>query len=300
MTVLPQPDNLSIPVSVLILTRNEEANIEQCLRNVRFSEDIVVLDSFSTDRTLELVKTFPGVRVVQRVFDTEYRQRNYGLHDIQYKHDWVYICDADERVPGDMVAEMRDVANRKSNPCAAYRIRYKNMFLGRWIKHSSGYPVWIIRLVRPGSVSYEVRETNVHPIVQGRIGELKTHFVHYSFNSGLRRWFDKHDFYSSREAAEGAKVRAQRMTSWSTLTNADPMVRRRALKNLSYFLIGRGVWRFLHSYFLRGGWLDGTAGFHYCMMISMYEYWIELKIREIERPWRATTLDLATRLLVEQ
>ena len=70
--------------------------------------------------------------------------------------------------------------NAFESPYAAYRLRYHNIYRGKWIKHASGYPVWIIRLVRPERVSYEVRETNVHPIVQGTIGELQGHFVHYS------------------------------------------------------------------------------------------------------------------------
>src|SRR5438094_8159392 len=84
------------PPSVLLLTKNEELNIEACLQGLEFSDDIVVLDSFSSDRTVEIARTFPNVRVIQRVFDIEWRQRNYGLQDIPYKHPWVYICDTDE------------------------------------------------------------------------------------------------------------------------------------------------------------------------------------------------------------
>src|SRR5688500_1729383 len=137
------------PPSVVVLTKDEEVNIEACLRTLTFSDDIVVLDSYSTDRTVELAKSFPNVRVVQRHFDTEWKQRNFGLQDIPYKHPWVYICDADERVPQDLVDEMMQKINSPSLPYMAYRLRYKNMYLGKWIKHASGYPVWLIRHVRP-------------------------------------------------------------------------------------------------------------------------------------------------------
>jgi glycosyltransferase involved in cell wall biosynthesis len=287
------------PPSVLVLTKNEEVNIEGCLAGLSFTDDIVVLDSHSTDRTVEIARGFPNVRVVQRPFDIEYRQRNYGLHDIPYRHPWVYICDADERLPPETVRELIETVNAPSQPHAAYRIRFKNFFLGRNIGHASGYPVWIIRLVRPRLVTYEVRETNVHPVVQGSIGELREHFHHFSFNSGLARWFAKHDFYSTREAIEGTKVRAHGLPPLKALRAADPMLRRRTLKNLSYFLRARALWRFLHTYVFRGGWLDGAAGFHYCAMIALYEYWTELKMRQFEDPWDQRTEEAAQRLVGE-
>src|SRR3954453_9612206 len=163
---------LNAKLSVLILTKDEEVNIEACLRCFEsFSDDIVILDSLSTDRTVEIARqTVPGVRVVTRAFDTEYLQRNFGLHEIQYKHEWVYVCDADERIPPDLAAEMvRKVAD-PACPHAAFRVRYRNMYRGRWIKRATGYPVWLLRLVKPNRVRYEERETNVHPLVDGSIG----------------------------------------------------------------------------------------------------------------------------------
>jgi glycosyltransferase involved in cell wall biosynthesis len=288
------------PASVLILTKNEELNIRDCLETLGFSDDIVVLDSLSNDRTLEIARRFPHVRTVQRPFDIEWKQRNYGLHDIEFKHPWVYICDADERVPKDLAEEIVRVVNDPACAHVAYRLRYKNMYLGRWIKHASSYPVWIMRLVRPKRVTYEVRETNVHPIVDGTVGELRGHFIHYSFSAGLKRWFQKHNFYSTREAMEGVKIRRAGRPKLAALRSADPMVRRRALKNLSYFVSGRALLRFMLSYVLGGGFLDGIAGLHYCLMIATYEYWIELKINEQESDWRGQTNRLVEKLLDEK
>lgn len=285
------------PPSILILTKDEDVNIADCLRSVAFSDDIVVLDSFSTDRTVEIARTFPNVRVVQRVFDTEYLQRNFGFEAVQYKHPWVYICDADERIPDDLREELLRAVNDPANTHAAYRLRYKNFFLGKWIKRSSGYPVWLIRLVRPELVRYETRATNVHPIVQGTTGSLDAHFHHFSFNSGLKRWFHKHNFYSDREAQEAVAVRKLGLRRAGKLTSRDPMVRRRAFKNLSFFLKVRALWRFLFHYAFRFGFLDGSAGFHYCFMISMYEYWIEMKIIEREHQWREKTESIVSRRL---
>jgi glycosyltransferase involved in cell wall biosynthesis len=288
-----------VGTSAVILTLNEEHNIADCIQSLGFSDDIVILDSGSTDRTVQIAGSFPNVRVFRRTFDTEYKQRNFALHEIEYKHEWVYICDADERVPADLAREIVAVAtaNDPSRGHVAYRLRYRNMYLGRWIKHASGYPVWIIRLVRPRRVRYEVRETNVHPIVDGTVGELAGHFVHYSFSGGLERWFAKHNYYSTREAMEGVRIRATGRPPLRQLFAGDLMARRRAMKNFSYFLIGRGFFRFLHQYVLRLGILDGVSGFHYCMMISMYEYWIELKMTEFESNWRVQTDKTVRRLL---
>lgn len=272
-------------VSVLVLTKDEEVNIEGCLETLSFSDDVVVLDSMSKDRTVEIARGFPNVRVMQREFDTEYLQRNYGLHEGKYRNPWLYVCDADERVPPDLRDELLAVARDPACPHAAYRLRYKNIFMGKWIRHASNYPVWLIRLVRPERVRYEVRETNVHPIIDGTVGELHGHFIHYSFNAGLKRWFQKHNFYSDREALEAVRVRQHGLPGWSVLRSPDPIIRRRAIKNLSFFLKGRAFLRFALDYFARGGFLDGVAGFRYCAMIAMYEYWIELKIREQERRW---------------
>jgi glycosyltransferase involved in cell wall biosynthesis len=293
------PPIATAPVSVLILTKNEELNIAACVASLSFSDDIVILDSLSTDQTLNIARALPHVRSVQRPFDTEWRQRNFGLHEVSFKHPWVYICDADERVPAELAAEIAAVTGDPAVEHVAFRLRYKNIYLGKWIKHASSYPVWIMRLVKPKSVTYEIRETNVHPIVDGTVGSLKEHFIHYSFNSGLKRWFQKHNFYSTREAMEGVKIRHSPRPRLRLLRSADPMMRRRALKNLSYFLSARAFFRFVLAYIIGGGWMDGIAGMHYCLMISMYEYWIELKINEQESAWRTRTNELVAELLKE-
>lgn len=291
------PDGSGSGVSVLVLTKNEEANIAECLRSLGFSDDVVVLDSESTDKTREIAAAFPGVRVLTRPFDTEWKQRNFGLHGVTWKNRWVYVCDADERVPPELRDELTRAAADAGNAHGAWRLRYKNFFMGRWIKRSSSYPVWLIRFVRPSKVRYEVRETNIHPIVEGTIGELKGHFHHFSFSSGLRRWFEKHNFYSDREAMEAVHVRKEGFPRLSLLRDADPIVRRRALKNMSFFLRGRALARFVKDYALGLGFLDGMPGLHYCAMVAMYEYWIELKVVEIEKRWRERTDETERRML---
>jgi hypothetical protein len=150
----------------------------------------------------------------------------------------------------------------------------------------------------PAKIRYEMRETNVHPICDGAIGELEEHFEHYSFNKGLVPWLHKHNFYSTMEAREAVRVRQGTfITQVWNLFARDKAVRRRALKNLSFYPPLRDYVRFLYVFFVRLGILDGRAGFHYACMISMYEYWIELKMREQCHDWAATTTDCAKRVL---
>lgn len=288
------------PPSILILTKNEEVNIEACLRTLEFSDDIVVLDSYSDDRTLELARRFPNVRIVQRKFDTWSRHSNWALEHIEFKHPWVYYSDADERVTPELREEILRVVNDPAASPVAYRLRYKNMFLGRWLRWGGVYPVWIIRLFRPDKIRYEDREVNAHPVVQGVLGDLREHFIHYSFNKGLIPWFAKHNSYSEMEAKEAVRVRQTSL--WSRLVllrSRQPGVARRALKDLSFFLPFRGFVRFLYMYAARLGFLNGRAGLLYASMISMYEYWIELKIAERERGWRDATEREVRRLLTD-
>ena len=123
-------------ISVLIMTLNEEKNLPACLASLAWCDDIVVLDSYSTDGTVEIAQA-AGARVYQRAHDTESRQRTYGLKEIEYKYPWVYTPDADEVTPSDLRDEMLAIARDATRPESSFRIRYKNMFMGRWIKHSS-------------------------------------------------------------------------------------------------------------------------------------------------------------------
>lgn len=278
------------PPSILILTKDEEINIEACLESLSFSDDIVVFDSYSTDRTLELSRKHPNVRIVQRKFDTWSRHSNWALEHITWKHPWVYYSDADERIPPELRDEIIRLCNAPEKPEVAYRLKYKNMFMERWLKNGGIYPVWIIRLFKPDKIRYEMRDVNPHPKPQGPMGDMQHDFIHYSFNKGLIPWFTKHNSYSTMEGTEAAKVVKQSIfTHIRNLRDQNPVVKRRALKNITFYLPFRGVVRFLYMYLARRGFMDKDAGFQYALMISMYEYWIEVKIKEIKRNWAART-----------
>ena len=143
-----------LSISILVLTLNEEINIRGCLESVDWCDDVVVLDSFSTDSTLQVAQEL-GVRVVQREFDNYANQRNYGLSQIKYLHPWVLMLDADERVPVELRDELLSAVSQAQETVAMFSMRRKDHLFGRWIKGASGYPTWFGRLGRIGRVSVE-------------------------------------------------------------------------------------------------------------------------------------------------
>jgi glycosyltransferase involved in cell wall biosynthesis len=268
------------PISVLILTLNEEINLPECLDSCTWSDDIVVFDSFSTDRTAEIAGR-PGVRFVQRRFDNYAAQRNAALTEVKYRHPWVLMIDADERTPDDLAAEMAQAVARADPDTVMFRMRRKDFFLGRWLRRSSGYPSWFGRLVRVGRVRIE-REINEEYLADGKIGHLQSHLLHYPFNRGISYWYERHNRYSSMEAFAKIESRTAPITLGS-LFRADPIDRRRALKQLVYRLPMRPSTYFVYLYIVRLGFLDGRAGFAFSRMRASYEMMIDLKVLELER-----------------
>ena len=267
-------------ISVLILTLNEEKNLPICLPSLDWCDDVVVLDSYSTDKTVELAQK-AGARFFKRRFDNYAAQRNYGLNEIAYKHDWLLMVDGDEAVSSELVAEMKKVVESDNKDTSIYRMRRKDFFLGKWIKRSSGYPTWFGRLMKIGHVRVE-RSINEEYVTDGEIGYLQEHLYHYPFNKGFSAWIEKHNRYSTMEA-ELLVQNSVNKPSVKELGSKDPALRRRAIKSFVYRLPGRPLLMFIALYFFRGGILDGKAGFTFCTLRAIYEYMINLKVRELRR-----------------
>jgi len=266
-------------VSALILTLDEEINIGACLDSLSWCDDIVVLDSLSTDSTRQ-VALERGARVVTRAFDNWSAHQNWAVAHIEFHHPWVLYLDADERCPVELREEILQRAQPQA-PQAAFRVRRKDFFMGRWLKHAQLYPTWLIRLFRPAHIRYE-RLVNPIAIVDGPIGELAGHILHYPFSHGVSHWIARHNRYSDMEAVEAARVR-ERAGSSGSLWARDPNERRRALKDLFFRLPARPLIKFLYYYGWRRGFLDGQAGLTYATLQAIYEYMIATKGAELER-----------------
>ena len=267
-------------VSILILTLNEEDNLPACLQSVKWSDDIVVLDSYSSDRTVTIAQGV-GARVVQRRLDNWAAHQNWALDHIPFKHPWVFYLDADERMTEELKDEILAIASDSSRASVAYYCGRRNLFMGRWIKHAMP-PGMVMRFFRPSRIRFQ-RLVNPTPVIDGPHGYLREMLVHYNFSKGITEWIEKHNRYSLLEAYEGMRLLHAPSGEQPSLFGSDPALRRRALKNLSFRLPWRPFLKFAYLYLLQGGVLDGRPGLTYCVLQSFYEYMIVLKMRELER-----------------
>ncbi|MFO0705233.1 MAG: glycosyltransferase family 2 protein [Nitrospira sp.] len=267
-------------VSVIVLTLNEASNILTCLNTLSWSDDVIVLDSNSTDRTAELAQS-AGARVICRQFDNWSAHQNWAVKNLEFRNPWVLYLDADERC----TPELRDEVVTRATPNAtesAFRLRRRDFFMGRWLKHAQLYPTWFIRLFRPERIRYE-RLVNPVAHVDGVIGAIEQDIYHYPFSHGISHWIDRHNRYSEFEAQEMLKTRANLGSKTGRLFAGDPNERRRALKELFLKMPARPLLKFAYCYFARRGFLDGRPGFTYCALQSYYEFMIDCKYHELLR-----------------
>jgi len=161
-----------------------------------------------------------------------------------------------------------------------FRVCRKTMLMGRWLKHSDGFPVWIMRVVRRGRAWFADSGHGEVPVppVQGRIETITSPMIHYPFSKGLSDWIDRHNRYSTREAELEASGTPG--VAWRDVLSANSADRRRALRNLGRRLPGRPSLRFMYQYVWKLGFLDGRAGLTFSLLMAMYERMIVMKRRE--------------------
>lgn len=278
MRWLPAVPDSAPGISILILTLNEEANIEGVLDSVAGFDDIVVLDSLSSDRTVELARS-RGARVVQRPFDNWAAHHNWALAEIDFQHPWIFYLDADERMTPALEEEIRAIAADPHEERVGFYCGAANYFLGRLI--SRAYPpVPILRFYKPPWVTYR-RLVNPTTHVAGPVGQLHNRFLHFTFSKGLTEWLAKHNRYSQAEAIEALTSRERDTLGLRDCVDSNPATRRAALKRLAWRLPFRPQLKFLWLYVICRGFLDGWPGYVYCRLQATYEYFIDLKIKEI-------------------
>jgi glycosyltransferase involved in cell wall biosynthesis len=265
-------------VSILIITLNEEKNLRRAIESVSWSDDIVILDSYSTDSTKEIASRYQQVRIFERNFDDYASQRNYGLHSINYLHEWAFLLDADEVCPKELGNEIIQKTGDGNLELAAFIVRRRDFFQGKWMR--CHYPVWIERLVRPDRVTF-IGTVHEKLSYKGSCGRLQNDLVHFPFDNGIDNWIARHNQYSTAMAA------LERETvfkwAWNDLFSPDPLCRSKAHKKLYHLLPGRWVIYFIHRYFIKGGILDGVSGFHFVMLETFYHFSAVVKIREEQR-----------------
>lgn len=262
-------------LSVVILTYNEEKNIEKSINSCKIlSDDIVVLDSYSHDNTCELAAIL-GARIIQNEFVGYATQRNFAFREIDFKNQWLLMLDADELVTTELSGEINELISTTSK--SMFSCRRKDYLFNKWLKYSSGYPTWFPRLFKLGDCWVE-REINEVYRTSGDEGRLQGHLHHYPFNKGIKEWFHKHNNYSEMEAELIA--RNENKLVIKNLWNTNKQLKREAQKALVYKMPLRPLIVFFIFYILKRGFMDGKSGFYYCLMKLCYELMISCKVFE--------------------
>lgn len=269
---------MAIPVSVLVLTKNEERDLPGCLRSVAWCDDIHVYDSFSDDRTVEIARA-AGATVTQRKFDNWAAHQNWGLRNIPFRHPWVFYIDADERMTPDLVADLAKVDTAGNT--VAFQVRRRDFLNGIWLKHVQTTPYYM-RLFRPAHMRYE-RLVNPVSIADGPVGELSGYLDHHPFSKGVLYWFNRHVSYADLEARQlmHELAASEPLSLRTALMGRNFHARRREQKRLFYRAPLRPLLKFVLLYGIKRGFLDGTAGLQYALLQSIYEYMIVLRYREL-------------------
>jgi glycosyltransferase involved in cell wall biosynthesis len=266
-------------ISAVIITFNEENIISKCLKSLHFVNEIIILDSFSTDRTIEIASRY-NVKIVQHNFDNYANQRNRLLNLVSGSSKWVLMVDADEIVSNELKDEILHVINYSNDNISLYNVRRKDIYNEKWLKYSSGYPTWFGRLFRNGDVWVE-REINEEYHTKGKIGFLKEHLIHYPYNKGIGWWLYKHNLYSSLEA-KLLNDNNDKNINYKDLISLSPITRRIVYKKIFYLLPFRPFIVFIILYFFKLGFLDGYLGYRICRLRSFYEMLINIKKEEFK------------------
>ena len=268
------------PVSVVILTLNEEVNIPDCLASCGWCDDVHVLDSGSEDATVRIAREL-GAQVHYNPFESFGKQRNWAIDNIPLKHSWVFHLDADERFTPELVQEMERLL-AEDPPDSGFHCPSKMMFMGRWLKRAGGYPTYQMRLFHKTRMRFKDYGHGQREATDAPLRRLKEPYLHYSFSKGLYDWLDKHNRYSSLEAlqvvsASGDHVRAHKLFS------SDPVERRRAWKEVGYRIPFRPFIRWFVTLFVLGGVFEGRGAWTYAQLLAVYERMITLKLRLLRR-----------------
>jgi glycosyltransferase involved in cell wall biosynthesis len=266
-----------VPVSVLIPIKNEASNLPRTLKSISWADEIFVVDSQSTDKSGEISEAH-GAKVVQfHLQGTWPKKKNWALENLPFKHEWVFILDADEVMPPSAETEFREIVTDSKHPVTGYWINRRFMFMGKWLQHAY-YPNWNLRLFKHRLGRYEKltdvdtasgdNEVHEHVVVSGTTGRLKAEMDHFAFPS-VDVFMEKHNRYSNWEA----RVALDRFLKGSSrsLQSKEVGVRRR-LKQLSQHLPFRPLLRFLYIYLWQQGFADGKEGYHFARLHAVYEY----------------------------
>jgi len=227
-------------ISGLIICKNEEKNIEECVKSILWCDEVIVIDSFSTDETLQIAKKY-----TDKIFQNEWTgfadQRKFAL--TKAASDWIFAIDADERCSNELEVEIRSLMQKEYISENGFEIPRKSFFHSKWIKHGGWYPNYQLRLFRKAFSGVTDKLVHESYYVTGQTGKLKNNILHYTVNS-INEYIKKINSYSDLYAAE--------------------RVSRRKIKFIDIFLLPQIA--FFQQFILKGNFLDGIEG----LMVSKF------------------------------
>src|ERR1017187_1364132 len=257
------------PVAIIVITFNEEANLDAALRSVcNWAREVYVVDSFSTDGTREVAASYP-CKYHQNRFENFSQQWNWALDQLPLESNWVFFLDADEWMPRELCDEISRViaSNPKEN---GFYLRWRFIWMGKWIRRGY-YPKWLLRLVRRETARWEQREINPHLMVTGPTGRLKNDFIHDN-QKGIADWTAKHIVYARREAEQLLKSGTQpeylNARFWGTQAQWVRWLRLKVYNRLPPLV--RPMLYFFYRLILRGGFLDGWRAIIYHFLHALW------------------------------
>lgn len=272
---------MAADITAIILTRNEEINIKPCIDSIKnIVKRIVVIDSFSEDKTVEIAQSL-GAEILQRKFETHARQYKFAVNASDIKTRWILRIDADERLTRESSNELEKLCNdNEKTDVTGIIVRFKKNFLGKDLYHGGVYPWRKLICYKTGKGDIEDRAMDEHIVVfEGKTIELKNDSLHYDFKS-LEAWTAKHNWYSSKEAAdynreiiEKGTEEQQNIKTW--------------FKMQVYYRLPIGTrahMYYFYRYYIKLGFLDGREGKIYAFLQAYwYRYLVDAKIYETEK-----------------
>lgn len=277
-----------IPVSVIVLTHNEELNIEACLSTiVDWAAEVFVVDSGSTDETLRLAAKYP-VCTFQHPFENYSAQRNWAQASLPLTQEWVFHIDADERVSPELTSQLVKLFNSGMHELfSGLMVRRRIEFLGRHITHGGIYPTYHSRLFRKDKGHCENRAYDQHFLIEGHVGRLEADLIEVTASS-LSSWTARHNRWAQMEASHLLNTSGTTETGMITgKIDGSPIERRRWLRSGVFerspiFL--RALVYFMFRYLLRMGFLDGVPGLIYHVLHGFwFRFYTDACLYELRR-----------------
>lgn len=276
------------PVSVILLTYNEELHIERCLKSCEFASEVILVDSYSTDCTLEIAKRF-NAKIYQHSWENYAKQFNWALETLPLSQPWIMRLDADEIVTPELSDELGRILLALPADVTGLYVKRRVYFLGRWIRHGGYYPTWLLRIWRSGKAKIEERWMDEHVVLfEGRALKLKNDIEEKNRKS-LSWWLDKHKGYALREVKDLLNISKGNQSEGNIKPAllGSQEVQKRWVKEKLYIRMPsflRAFAYFLYRYFMRLGFLDGKEGliFHF-LQGCWYRFYVDALIYEERR-----------------